>query len=85
MRGELMPPKKKVTKAPRPVHLAELCSECGLYPVHPDYTSWSCEHGTWNLADDYAAADDENPVLDVADDDSSKTDDPGKAETDVEA
>jgi len=47
------PDKTGTTKPPRPVHLSELCSICGLYPVHPDYTAWSCEHGTWNLADDF--------------------------------
>ena len=41
------------TKPPRPTHLSELCSECGQYEVHPDYKAWSCEHGTWNLADDF--------------------------------
>jgi len=54
-----MPPRKKtdeagvVVKPPRPVHLSELCSECGQYEVHPDYTAWSCEHGTWDLANDF--------------------------------
>jgi len=47
------PDKTGTTKPPRPAHLAELCSECGLYPVHPDYTFWSCEHGQWNLAEDF--------------------------------
>ena len=52
-----MPPRKKTeaeaVKPPRPKHLSELCSECGQHDVHPDYAAWSCEHGTWNLADDF--------------------------------
>ena len=54
-----MPPRKKsdteveAVKPPRPKHLSELCSECGQHEVHPDYAAWSCEHGTWNLADDF--------------------------------
>lgn len=65
-----MPPRKKtetvdtesVTKPPRPVHLSELCSECGQHEVHPDYAAWSCEHGTWNLADDFDGPAEIEPV-----------------------
>lgn len=47
-----MPPRTKTdlaTLTTRPVHLAELCGECGQYPNDPGYTSFTCEHGSWTF------------------------------------
>lgn len=42
------------TKPKRPALLRDLCPFCGAdWPLHPEYAAWSCQHGTWNLADDF--------------------------------
>lgn len=44
-----MAAKKPASEIVRPVHLSELCGECGQYPNDPGYTSFSCEHGSWTF------------------------------------
>lgn len=46
-----MPAKKTTPAAPAtmPGHFAELCALCGQHPVPDGATSFTCEHGTWDL------------------------------------
>ena len=49
-----MPPRTKkdeeaavvVGPGPAPAHASDVCSECGVHPLDPTTTMFTCEHGT---------------------------------------